>query len=201
MVVTPQPQPQAMLGHLQHHGGRSKTCRASVEDTGARRSDPPHPSQAPGRYTMTLSGSATCRSVKPASPGCLPGKRSDRSRRDRGGGLPGPSADGGFDDVRESLRSKASNSATRVVNIPIRASRSPPQLPTVSAAPAAPQSTVNRTSEHDPPNHRQDQANTNHLNSHISSPDHSKSVPVGVDRCGFSACSPACPGPGRGRSR
>jgi hypothetical protein len=82
-------------------GGRSNTCRASIPTTGARRRPAPHPSQRSGRCTCTRSGSGTCRNVKPGSPGCLPGNRPDGSRRDRGGALPGPSADGGFDDVRD----------------------------------------------------------------------------------------------------
>ena len=61
--------------------------------------------------------------MKPGSPGCLPGARSDDSRRERGGGLTGPSDDGGFDDVREFFRSAASNSATRAVNTSIWVSR------------------------------------------------------------------------------
>ncbi len=55
---------------------------------------------------------------------CLPGARSEASRRERGGGFAGPSDDGGFDEVREFLRSNASNSATRRVNTSTRASRS-----------------------------------------------------------------------------
>ena len=99
-------------------------------DRGHRR-PPQRPATAATRPTagelITSSGTATCRNVKPGSPGCLPGDRPEGSRRDRGGGLPGPSDDGGFDDVRESLRSNASSSATRAVNTAICASRSASQ--------------------------------------------------------------------------
>lgn len=102
-------------------GGRSNTCRASTETTGARRSDRAQPSQRPGRWTCTSSGASTCRNVKPAPPGCLPGARPVRSRLDFGGALAGPSDEGGFDDVRESLPSNASSSATRRINTSLRA--------------------------------------------------------------------------------
>ncbi len=74
---------------------------------------------------ITSSGLVTCRNVNPGSPGCLPGARSVDSRRERGGGLTGPSEDGGFDDTREFFRCAASSSATRRVSTSIRASRSP----------------------------------------------------------------------------
>jgi hypothetical protein len=105
-------------------GGKSKTCRTSTDVTGARRNEPAQPWQARGRCVNTSSGESTCRNVKPGSPGCFPGARSEDSRRERGGAFPGPSDDGGFEDVREFLRSNASNSATRRANTPIRASRS-----------------------------------------------------------------------------
>ena len=60
------------------------------------------------------SGSSTNGIVDPGSPGCLPGRRPDDTRDDRGAGLRyGESDDGGLFDVEESLLSRSSNSAIR----------------------------------------------------------------------------------------
>lgn len=127
MVTAPQPQRRCCnrcSTTSSRTTGRSNTCRASVETTGAPRNDRSHREHRPGRCTTTLSGTSTCRSVNPGVPGCLPALRPEDSRRDFGAALTGASDDGGFDDVRESLRSNASNSATRRVNTSISASRS-----------------------------------------------------------------------------
>ena len=68
-------------------GGRSNTCRAAQETTGAPASPAPQPPHTAGACTRTRSGSATCRNVAPGAPSCPPGRRPDDRRCERGAGL------------------------------------------------------------------------------------------------------------------
>ena len=74
---------------------------------------------------MTSSGSSTWHNAEPGSPACLPGLRPDRVRDDPPRGRrSGPSEDGGFDDVAESLPSFNTSACTCAVNLPTRTSAS-----------------------------------------------------------------------------
>ncbi len=74
--------------------------------TGVQARPAPHPQHATGGNSNLSSGSSTRFIVVPGSPGCLPGRRFPRARKDRSAPflLYGLSDDGGRDDVDESLR-------------------------------------------------------------------------------------------------
>jgi hypothetical protein len=92
--------------------GMSNTCRRMIPAGGPSAvSVLPQPAQAPGSWTTTSSGTATCRSVRPSRPGCPPGLRPDRLRSDFGAGLSSPSADGGLEEFREEAASCRFSSA------------------------------------------------------------------------------------------
>jgi hypothetical protein len=94
--------------------GMSNTCRRMTRTGGtAAASCAPQPAQAPGSCTTTSSGRSTCRNVRPSRPGCPPGRRPDRPRSDFGAGLSSPSADGGWEELREEAANCRSNSAIR----------------------------------------------------------------------------------------
>jgi hypothetical protein len=78
----------------------------------------PHSEHAPGAHAIVASGPATCCSVEDRAPGCLPGGRWPRSRRERSRGLfaYGRSDDGGRDESGESFPSRSSSSATRAAS-------------------------------------------------------------------------------------
>ena len=81
--------------------GMSNTCRRMTRTGGtAAASCAPQPAQAPGSCATTSSGRSTCR-------------RPDRPRSDFGAGLSSPSADGGFEELREEAANCRSNSAIR----------------------------------------------------------------------------------------
>jgi len=99
-------------------GDASTTCRFCTPVTSASaRSAPQHP-HAAGAHTTVSPGSADCFSVEDGAPGCLPGLRPDRPRKDRSRVffLYGLSEDGGFEDVEESLPRRRSSSSTRAAS-------------------------------------------------------------------------------------
>ncbi len=74
--------------------------------TGSPASPAPQPRHSAGGHSSRSSGSSTSRIVVPGSPGCSPGRRFPRSRRDLSRGsffLYALSDDDGRDDVDESL--------------------------------------------------------------------------------------------------
>jgi hypothetical protein len=92
----------------------SNTCRRTILTGGPSAiSVLPQPVQAPGSCTITSSGTATCRSVRPSRPGCPPGLRPERPRSDLGAGLSTPSLDGGLEELREEAASRRSSSPIR----------------------------------------------------------------------------------------
>lgn len=98
-------------------------CRCSSPTTGAPDRSAPHERHAPGACTRISSGSGRACNRNPGSPGCLPGRRPDLRRSDRGGGLDSPSELGGFDEFCEFFPSRASNSPIRAPNSAISRSR------------------------------------------------------------------------------
>jgi hypothetical protein len=98
--------------------GKSNTWRRATPVTSAPARSPPQRAHQPGGCTTTASGSATWRIVAPGSPGCLPGRRFDASRKDRRRAWRdwrsvAVSDDGGSDEFDEFWPSFASRSATR----------------------------------------------------------------------------------------
>jgi hypothetical protein len=90
----------------------SNTCRRIILAGGpSTLSALPQSTQASGSCMTTLSGTATCRRVRPSRPGCPPGLRPDRPRSDMGAGLSSPSLDGGFEELREEAANCRFNSA------------------------------------------------------------------------------------------
>ena len=99
-------------------GAMSNTWSRWTPVTPAPARSAPHSEHAPGAHTIVTSGSATCCSVDDCAPGCLPGGRLPRSRRERSRGLfaYGLSDDGGRDEFDESFPSRRSSSATRAAS-------------------------------------------------------------------------------------
>ena len=94
--------------------GTSRTCRTTTPAGAASPRSAPQPPHAPGRWSITSSGSVTISSVEPGAPGCLPGFRFE-PRRGRDGPRP-RSVDGGNDELPEFCPSSLVNSATCAVN-------------------------------------------------------------------------------------
>jgi hypothetical protein len=92
--------------------GRSITCRRTVAVTGAPNSPLPQPAHRPGSWLTTSSGRPVISSVAPGCPFGRPGLRPDLPRSDRGAGLASPSPDGGIDEFRGFLPSRARSSDT-----------------------------------------------------------------------------------------
>ena len=99
-----------MLGHLHPH-------RRQVEYLPTHHAH--HLGCRAGRCSTTTSADSTWNSAAPGVPGCLPGRRPDDCRSDRGGGLPSPSDDGGLDEFREFSPNRRRNSATCACNASI----------------------------------------------------------------------------------
>src|SRR2546423_13620047 len=105
-------------------GDASNTCSFCTPRTGSPTSPCPQRPHAAGPQNTVTSGWGDCLSVDDCAPGCFPGLRPDLPRSDRSRGLRyGPSDDGGFDDVEESLSSRRRNSSTCAASAAICASR------------------------------------------------------------------------------
>src|ERR1035441_5772615 len=93
-------------------GDASNTCRFCTPVTSAPARSAPQQPHATGPHSAISPGSADCFKVEDGAPGCLPGARPDRPRKDRSllFFLYGLSEDGGFDDVEESLPRRRSSS-------------------------------------------------------------------------------------------
>ena len=109
-----------VLGDLRRRAGSmSVTWWRRCAATGSPARPAPHPRHSSGGYSNRSSGSSTRLIVVPGSPGCFPGRRFPRSRKDRSRGsfFPyGLSDDGGLDDVDESLAACRSSCSTRAVS-------------------------------------------------------------------------------------
>jgi hypothetical protein len=68
---------------------------------------------------MTSSGSLICNNADPPAPGCLPGLRPLRRRATRDGDAPGPSAEGGCEELPELRPSRRLSSTTSACNASI----------------------------------------------------------------------------------
>ena len=99
-------------------GDASSTCRFCTPLTSAPARSAPQQPHATGPHSAISPGSADCLKVEDGAPGCLPGARPDRPRKDRSllFFLYGLSEDGGFDDVEESLPRRRSSSPTRATS-------------------------------------------------------------------------------------
>jgi len=92
--------------------GRSITCRRTVVVTGPPNSPFPQPAHRPGSWLTTSSGRPVISSVAPGCPFGRPGLRPDLPRSARGAGVASPSPDGGIDEFRGFLPSRARSSDT-----------------------------------------------------------------------------------------
>src|ERR1022692_399275 len=122
-VTSPQvPQARACTWYSVTTGGggagASNTCRFCTPTTSAPARSAPQQPHAAGAQITVSAGSADCFSVEDCAPGCLPGARPDRPRKDRSLAffVYGLSEDGGLEDAEESLARRLCRSSTRAAS-------------------------------------------------------------------------------------